>query len=580
MFSRYYQSELTYLRELGKKFAEEHPDLSALFEDRGDDPDVDRLLEGFAFLSARIRERLEDGVPELVDGLAEMLLPHYSRTIPASTIVEFTPNLNALRNRFKVEAGTEVASSPVRGTACRFRTTRAIDLLPLVTRGARLDHSAASAPELHIDFTTLDEGTGPVFSAGGLELFLSAQLAQSSTLLLWFLRHLESVTFVSRSGESHPLTRARVSAPGIDGVASLVPWPEYASPGPQLLQAYFNLPQALLFVRLDGLEHVPAEACTKDFTLRFRFSSPPPLPERVDASQFRPNCVPVVNLFQADADPIRRDPLVQEHLVRVAGMDPRHAAVYSVDRVIGIRSQRRERVSYAPFFDFAHVDAEHEGAYFTTRRCHSPVDDGLDCYISAFEPRGAPPSLSDEALSVELTCTNRNLTTELHVGDVSVPTRTSPSVARFRNITHVSVPVLPPLGGELHWRLLSHLALNHRSLGEGTAVRAYLELYNFHPAQQQQGRANSNRCSAVRGMTLGAAAAVINGAVVRGVRAETTLDEKRFAGAGDAFLMGCVIDALLAAQAPMNSFVQLSAALHPSAMRIEWPPKNGQQALI
>lgn len=579
MFNRYYQSELTYLRELGRAFAEEHPDLSALFADRGDDPDVDRLLEGFAFLTARIRERVEDAVPELVDALSELLLPHYARTMPAATVVEFTPNANALRSRFPVKAGTSVASSPIRGTSCLFRTTRDIELLPLATVAARLDKTASREPELELSFATLDDGTGPVFTEGGVELFLGGQLAQSSMLLLWFMRHVKSVGYRGADGRPFDLVRARVSAPGLDGSRALVPWPNLSPPGSQLLQAYFNLPQALLFVRLCGLEDVPADRASREFSLIFRFNNPPPLPERVDATQFRPNCVPVINLFDTDGDPIKRDPLVQEHLIRPAGIDPRHSTVYSVNRVVGIRGQKRDRLRYEPFFGFAHVGGDGE-AFYTSRRCQSPVDGGLDWYLSVSQPRETRPTTIDETLSLELTCTNRWLTTDLNVGDVCIPTRSSPAIAKFRNITHVSVPVQPQLGTELQWRLLSHLALNHRTLGDVGTLRALLLLYNFHPEQQQQGRANKNRCEALRSVTIEPTARVIRGAVVRGVRTAIAVDETRFAGAGDVFLLGCVIDGLIGAQVPMNSFNQLDLALHPSEARIEWPPKNGQQALV
>src|SRR5687767_13774037 len=115
MFSRYYQSELTYLREMGRAFGEANPRVAGLLADRGGDPDVERLLEGFAFLTARVRERMDDAVPEIIAGLSELLLPHYLRTVPACSIVEFSPPLRALRGRAKVAAGSELATNPVDG---------------------------------------------------------------------------------------------------------------------------------------------------------------------------------------------------------------------------------------------------------------------------------------------------------------------------------------------------------------------------------------------------------------------------------------------------------------------------------
>ena len=119
MFSRYYQSELTYLRELGKEFAAANPSLAGLFAERGGDPDVERLLEGFAFLASRIRERIDDAVPEVIDAVTQLVVPQLSRPIPACSIVEFQPNYSALRGIHRIERDTELGTVQVRGTQCR-----------------------------------------------------------------------------------------------------------------------------------------------------------------------------------------------------------------------------------------------------------------------------------------------------------------------------------------------------------------------------------------------------------------------------------------------------------------------------
>src|SRR5215467_12070911 len=146
MFGKYYQGELTYLRELGKEFAEVNPSIGALLAERSGDPDVERLLEGFAFLTARVRERIDDGVPEIVQSLCQLLLPHYLRPVPATSILELLPQQGALRGRIKIPRGAEVASQPVDGVSCRFQTTSDIDLLPATLQEASLDRSAAASP--------------------------------------------------------------------------------------------------------------------------------------------------------------------------------------------------------------------------------------------------------------------------------------------------------------------------------------------------------------------------------------------------------------------------------------------------
>lgn len=45
------------------------------------DPDIERLLEGVAFLTGNLRQKIEDEFPELTHGLIKMLWPNYLRPL-------------------------------------------------------------------------------------------------------------------------------------------------------------------------------------------------------------------------------------------------------------------------------------------------------------------------------------------------------------------------------------------------------------------------------------------------------------------------------------------------------------------
>src|SRR5690606_328592 len=156
MFAKFYQSELTYLHEMGREFAAAHPSSAGLLSERSEDPDVERLLEGFAFLSARIRERVDDAVPEIVHGLAELLLPQYIRPLPAMSVIEFKPQIKALRGVRTVPRGRQVGSVPVEGTACTFQTCYDTDLLPLEVVDVDHDESVAARPIVRIKLHTTE----------------------------------------------------------------------------------------------------------------------------------------------------------------------------------------------------------------------------------------------------------------------------------------------------------------------------------------------------------------------------------------------------------------------------------------
>ncbi|VDR26611.1 Uncharacterized protein conserved in bacteria [Raoultella terrigena] len=116
---RYYEAEMRYLREAGKEFARAHPDRAAMLnldKTGARDPYVERLLEGFAFLMGRLREKLDDDLPELTEGLVSLLWPHYMRTIPSLSVVVFSPEWRLLKQAEVLPEGFPVLSRPIART--------------------------------------------------------------------------------------------------------------------------------------------------------------------------------------------------------------------------------------------------------------------------------------------------------------------------------------------------------------------------------------------------------------------------------------------------------------------------------
>jgi type VI secretion system protein ImpG len=366
---------------------------------------------------------------------------------------------------------------------------------------------------------------------------------------------------------------------GLDPSLPLLPWPRLAPAGYRALQELFTLPQKLLFFEVRGLE-AAASLAAERFEIAFRFERPPELPARVGKDAFRVNCVPVVNLFRTTADPVSFQALGEEHLLRAADLSPLHFEIYSVDSAVGIPEGPGERHPYQPFAGFAHGAEGREARYYRLRRALSPVDQGLDTWISVQRP-GDAGAAGPETLSLEVTCTNRSLPAQLRLGEISQPTPASPTLARFRNIAAVSKPVRPPLGSELHWRLLAHLAANRASLGNAEVLRSLLELYNFQGlTDEQSGRANRLRIEGIRAVEETAARRVVGGAPVRGTRVALELDEGHFAGPGDAWLFAAALHEILAHQVSVNSFAELALRLTPSLREYQFAPRSGGRALV
>ncbi len=583
MFSKYYQSELTYLRELGREFGRAYPAVAGLLAERSGDPDVERLLEGFSFLTARVRERLDDDVPEIIHTLCDLLLPHYLRTLPACSIVEFTPVAGALRTRQKIARGTELAASPAEGTACRFRTSADVDLLPVTLQDVILDQSKPSQPAIRIQLQTHEAGRGAVFHPDGIRIFLHGDPGTASMLFLWLSHYCRNVSVrgLSAGAKGVDIGKRAIRAVGFDPECALLPWPKFAPGGYRLLQEYFTLPSKFYFFDIRGLDAFAARAEDR-FEIVLNFERPPPLPAQIDKNVIKLHCSPVINLFATDADPIKVDPNAHEYLLRASEIDPRHMELYSIDRVTGLQAGRTDRKEYRPFFDFLHaLTPEDVPAYYRVRRSTSPLDDGIDTWLSIHTPRDVPNNPVEETLSIEVTVTNRALPAQLRLGDISVPAPGSPPFARFKNITPVTVPVRPPFGKSLHWRLVSHLALNYRSLADAEALRSVLDLYNFQAAvDRQAGRANRLRIEAIRGVGTRPVERLVKGVPVRGVGTTIELDEQGFAGEGDLYLFASVVDEVLAAHAGINTFSELKAKAHPSQAEYQWTAKSGRQTIL
>lgn len=579
MFSRYFQSELTYLRELGREFSAANPSLSGLFAEQGGDPDVDRLLEGFAFLTARIRERIDDAVPEVVEALAELVVPQSVRPLPACSVLEFQPRQGVKQGAMRVPEGTGVASRPVEHTRCAFRTTADVHLLPLQVAGCTLDLSQAKTPAVRLRLQRRGPGLA---EHGALRLFLHGPFGQTSAMHLWLMRHLEQVEVHGSEGGRWTLPPSALVPLGVAPDFRMLPWPEAAPEGLRLAQEYFTLAHKLLFVELRGLGVVDEAQAGDQLEVVFRFREPPPLPERVDDDLFRLHCVPVINTFEVSADPVTLDPSLHEHLLRASGVNPHHTEIYAVTRVEGLTRNQRTRRRYEPFYAFAHLQRPPgERGFYTLRRRRSPIDGAIDTYLSVMTPADVSPDLSEEVLSMDLVCTNRTLPTELRAGDIHESTATSPSLATFQNITGVSSPARPPAGWELHWRLVSHLALNTKSLTDPEALRALLAHYNLQTeVNHQVGRANQLRAEAIRQVRTEPARRIIDGIPASGFRTTLTLEQGAFASFGDAFLFGSVLQALFSSETPLNAFHQLVVSLHPSGREFSWDPITGSQPIF
>lgn len=567
MINSYYQQQLTYLRELGALFAKKHPALVPMLAGRSADPDVERLLEGTAFLSGLVQERLDDNFPEIIHSLTELIFPHYLRPLPAAAIVRFTPKASC-QEPTVITAGTELAAREINGVQALFTTCADVPLLPLQIRHIKLLEHAIQI-QLQLNGMIWEE-----VPQHRLRFYLSGEYHQSVNLFAQLNHSLSSVRLTA--GETTLTLSARE---GFDGLGpqeqtALYPYPAQAFPAFQSIQEYFQLPQKFLFFDILGLQRIRAASSQLTITLEFT-----PRSERLAGPcQLELFCVPVVNLFQHHAETILLDHTLPEYRINPSGGEDYQ--IYAVDRVTGFRQGSMEERCYQPFTLF-NPQAMKTPVYSVRRRA-AKLESGTEAYLSVAypDPTQAAPQ---ETLAIQVRCTNTvALVQQLRYGDISLATESSPVMADFTNITLLSAPVTAPLGGNLLWRLLSHLYLNQRTLAQQESLTALLKLYLFTDTPDRAGLlANTKRVEAIKGVSLDNSQKMLHqGALIRGSTIRVQLDPDGFPCPGDLFLFGLVLNQLLAAYSTINSYTQVTIDNIHDQRSYPWPPRAGKRHLL
>lgn len=586
---RYYESEMRYLIEAGREFANAHPDRAKMLNlDRvGDrDPYVERLFEGFAFLVGRLRQKLDDELPEITESLVSLLWPHYLRTLPSLSVLELEPDLGTLQKREVIPAGVEVRSDPIgaEGTRCTYRTTQAVDLLPLQLKSAGAGMRADGRSTIRLTFRIEAQSRQNTLSAPRLRLYLNADRPVATALHLALTRHVDDILLRvpgvpgEHEGAPRSIRDAYFAPAGFATDERLWPKPDNAFGGYQLLLEYFSFPEKFLFVDLYGIDLAALAPSVTEFEVEVVLNQTYPADLRFTEKNIRLFCTPIINLFRMDAEPVRVDHRAISYVVRPRLRHGEHVETYSVDAVDAHDHVSGERVEYVPFSSFRHRGGmlRHEAP---ERYYHTRVQQGVKGLYETWLVLGghaweSAEALPRETLSLRVTGTNGMLPRKsLREAGINEMAQGISNVARVRNLVSPTLPLHPPTGDRSQWRLLSHLAPNYLSLLDAEMLRGTLALYDW-----TDGEMNRRRLDGIQTVTRKGVRKVMKGAVERGEQIEVTLDSHAFAGEGDVMLFGEMLHRFFELYADVNLFTQLVIVSLPTQQRIEWPVSKSDRA--
>ncbi len=590
MIRRYYEDELHYLHEAGKEFARAHPDQARFLNiesvaDR--DPYVERLFEGFAFLTGRIRERLDDELPELTEALFNLLWPHFLKPIPSLTIMAFTPRPGLVQKTTVFPAGTEIRSVPVgdEATACRFRTTQDVNLQPITLSDATINWPPDGTTTVTLRFS-LEKGVEfQKLQLSPLRLYFHAEDPIASTMHLFFTRHVGRVV-ISAGGTSIQLIGKNAIRPaGLAPGEGLLPYSRYSFAGMRLIQEYVAFRRKFWFVDVLGLEKLAPPPKTVEFEVKLHFDRSYPEDKRFKTDNLRLFCSPAVNLFRNDAEPIRLDHVFSEYRITPDVRHPKSIEVYSVDAVAGTEDVTGVRHEYLPFFSFRHGVGNGTGPRHYTSVVRPGPSDNHIAYISVGGLSTDRDTLPVETLSLELTCTNGTLPREkLQERMITQPAPDFPNVATFDNLTQPTLDLHPFRSDALRqeqrldnflWKLISHLSLNFMSVASVEAVRGLLELYDWTGTDS-----NRRRIAGIRDVRWNPKEVISRGAVLRGAEITLEIQDGHFGDEGDLCLFGLVMSEFFSMYASINSFVHLNIITKPSEQHYHWHPSRGTVPIV
>jgi len=577
MINKYFQEELANLKELGAEFAKAHPSLAPMLSGPTADPDVERLLEGVAFLTALLRQKLDDEFPELINEVMQIIWPHYLKPIPSTTLIAFTPK-SILKQSLVIPAGIQVASVPIEGTSCLFQTAYEVEIHPLQILDVSFAQPAGKPPAIKI----LLELNGLKLSAWPpqkLRFFLAGEYASSADLYFLLRRHLQQITLRPlEKGNICQLPPTSLKPVGFAAGESLIPYPTQAFPGYRILQEYFICPEKFLFVDLVGWDQWQGRGEGSRFEISFELGELPFLLSRLKKENFSLFVTPAINLFPYEADPILLDHRRTHYLIKPAGFHPEHYQVYGVQKVTGFVQGTAEERVYAPF-ELFNPDPQSRPAYHVSIK-QSPLNNGLDFYLSVAYPPGSGLPAA-ETLSIQLLCTNGSLPENLRVGDVARPTNNTPEYVEFQNISPPTPSISPPLGTNLLWRLLAHLSLNYLSLARVENLRALLELYLFPETRERAATlANKRRIAGIQSIETVPSDRLVSGILMRGQEIKLKMRQDHFASPGDLYLFGCILDHFFGGYASINTYTRIAVQEILKGDLYQWPARIGDRPLI
>ncbi|UAN62236.1 type VI secretion system baseplate subunit TssF [Serratia sp. JSRIV006] len=572
----YYQKELVFLKQHGKVFAQRFPKIArrlGMVDGGSEDPHVERLIESFALLTARIHQRLDDDMPEVAQALLTTLAPQFLRPIPSTCIVAVEPDRlkSGITEKTTIPAGTSLFSRHISEAVCQFQTVYAVTLQPLAINNARFFFDKNSLNWcLHLRF---DVWSGATVNGDNLRVFLHGP--SNAVNMIYTLLCSAIKTLSLHYGEQHySLKPNAVNPVGFQAQEGVLAKDPRIASIYALLQEYFCFPQKFHFLDLQLPKQFRASANTTfELDVVFNRTHLAPHLEKlaglIDENFFRLHCTPAVNLFAQCAEPIMLNEGTAEYPVIPDIRRQDQIDIWAINDVIAQTKQHDNIVMrpILPLFGIQHTrQAEGSGIYWQSFQRQTVTANGTDNKVFiAFANTTAEVVTSDaDIVTISLSCTNHSLPSQMKNGhpegdfDADMPL----AGIKILALNRPTRPIMPPASNAVQWRLISQLSINHMSLGStdgANILRETLMLYNVQELPQITRMIDMLLRIEVQPVT-----ARLNGndphSLARGIEL-TLVFHQDMLHEPEYYLLCCFLDHFLGLYAPVNSFSRVTTII-------------------
>lgn len=577
MFNKYYENELYKLREQATEFAKKHPLTAPLLMGPTMDPGAERMLEGVAFLTGMLNQKLDNEFQKLVKDTIELIYPHFVRPIPSTSIVLFEPKIGQT-SPVKVKAKTTLTSNKIDGTACNFQTAFDIEVQPIKTIATKLTRIKEGNANLEVQLELVGTNLAKWNPKDGLYFFLGGTYTRAAFIYMLLYNNLHKITLRAEDGSEFTLTTDNLAPIGMDINNNLLDFPTQTFSAFHLIQEYFILPHKLFFSKLSGLAKWINRGDSNRFSIIFELQNVNHELPPVNNDTLIFNTVPVINLFNYEMHPIYLDHLTEKVLLQPNPQNTSHYQIYDIQSLYGYKTGSGEKKEYLPIASRINHNSGH--AIYQVIRDKSLVNNTPQVHLF-FPYQDKLENLHPETLVTTVKCTNGRLPEKLKVGDICKHSFDTPESVTFKNILQPTYSVEPPNNAINYWKFISSLSLNFLSLANIDNLKSLLGLFI---ATEDHDRprliANQKRIDGIHAIKILPINKVFRGRIVSGQSIEIEVIEEQFAGIGDIYIFGTMLSSFFAAYASINTFTQFMIKELNSGVYFKWPIKIGSRHLI